>query len=180
MLRAAIALLILPVIAACSLFGDDAPPLCPSVHLLKDADRLTLFRDGPGRDLTDTRFEVDLEGYAVACEYDIDDDTREGELAVQVQPGFIVRRGPADKTRAIDVPFFVVLRDANDGTPIEKANFSTRVEFPGNQRQIGLIDEPVDLTIPIYAGRDGGDFSILLGLQLTADQLDYNRTTGGQ
>jgi hypothetical protein len=175
--RAALALVAVAALGGCSLIEDEGPPLCPAVNLLKDADRLVLFRDGDGRDLTDMRFEIDLEGYATTCEYDLDDGV--GTLAVQVQPGFVVRRGPADLTRRVDIPFFVVLRDANDGTPIEKAVFSTPVTFEGNQRQIGLIDEPVDLTIPILEGRDGGDFSILLGLQLTPAELDYNRSVGG-
>lgn len=167
-------------VGACALFEKPLPPLCPEVNILANADRLSLFREGEGRDLTDILFEVDFEGYVVGCEYDLDDDTQSGQLFVELQVAMAIQRGPADKDRRAEIPYFVVLRDASDGALLEKSVFNAAAQFNGNQRQVGVLDDPVELTIPIYSGRSGADFTILLGLQLTEDQLNFNRHQGRQ
>ncbi|MHC8510215.1 MAG: hypothetical protein ACYYKD_12665 [Rhodospirillales bacterium] len=161
------------------MFEDEYIPPCPKVRILAGADTLTLFSDGPGRDLTDVRFEVNLRGHRTACGHDIDDETLAGELHVKTQAAMTADRGPADKSRRLEVPYFVVLRDAASGEPLQKRNFTVTFEFEGNRRRVGRLDDEVDLTIPLYPGRTGRDFTILLGLQLTKAQLQFNRSKKG-
>src|SRR5277367_6532213 len=46
-----------PVLGGCGLLFPPDKPTCPRVSIPADADRLTRFRAGAGRDLTDVRFQ---------------------------------------------------------------------------------------------------------------------------
>ncbi|MHC8510344.1 MAG: hypothetical protein ACYYKD_13330 [Rhodospirillales bacterium] len=162
------------------MFEDEYIPSCPKVRLLTHHDTLTLFTAGPGRDLTDVRFEVDLNGYKLACGHDIDDETLAGELAVELNAVLIVDRGPADKSRKIAVPYVVTLRDADDGTLLQKNRFFAAIEFEGNQRRKRMLDETVEMTIPLFPGRTGRDFVIYIGLQLKPEHVEFNRSKKGK
>lgn len=161
------------------MFEDEYVPPCPRVRLQPLHDTLTLFRDGPGRDLTDVRFEVDLNAYKLACGHDIDDETLAGELYVELNAVFVVDRGPADKSRRLAVPYIVALRDAADGTVLQKNRFFAEVEFEGNQRRKLALDETVEMTIPLFPGRTGRDFVIHMGLQLKPEHVKFNRAKKG-
>ena len=47
--------------------------------------------------------------------------------------------------------------------------------FQPTQRRAGVVEEIEEL-IPLPAGLSGADFEILVGLELTADQLEFNRS----
>jgi hypothetical protein len=51
------------------------------------------------------------------------------------------------------------------------------VEFPGNLTRVALRDDdpPVTVDIPLPAGRAATDYQILVGFQLSPDELEYNR-----
>ena len=44
-------------------------PACPTVKLLRDADKVTVYRAGPGQDITDILYEAKLTGLSGDCEY---------------------------------------------------------------------------------------------------------------
>ena len=44
-------------------------PSCPKTQLLKDTDIITAYRSGLGRDITDIRYEAEINGFKGSCEY---------------------------------------------------------------------------------------------------------------
>jgi hypothetical protein len=157
-------------------FADSGPLLpCPKTRVLADAGEITRFREGGGRDISDVLFSgrmVDLIG---ACEHDIDDDTRAGRMTMELAPVMAFERGPADRSRAAQFEYFVILLDSAR-TPISKNLFAVKVPFEGNANRVTYTDTSITLKVPLKSGQSGRDFEILLGFQLAKDEVEHNRT----
>ena len=59
--------------AACGILEKDQRYACPAVFILQDAQNLTRFKPGPGRDITDIRFEAEIFDFRGQCNFDEDD-----------------------------------------------------------------------------------------------------------
>lgn len=170
-LAAGLGALSLAGLAGCGLFS---PPVeqydCPTTAAVGDARTLSKFRDGPGRDLTDVRYHVRLVDVASKCSYD-----RKGVI-VQMLAGFALELGPANPDRNATYEFFVAITDPANQI-IAKRIFTTSLAFPGN---VGYVEhrEELEQRIPLPKGGGAADYQVIIGLQLTADELEYNRTYG--
>ncbi len=153
---------------------EDKPEPCPRITVLKNAAELTEFKDGPGRDLIDIVLEAKLTNVLSLCKYDVDYDTRAGEIDVQVAPVIAGRRGPANETRTGDVSYFVAVVD-DQKKILQKQIFPLRLAFPGNLTQNEVRDEPVNLTIATDGRTDGSNYEVYIGFQLSREQMDYNQ-----
>lgn len=171
------------MVAACStdggpfegMFGDPPlPPKCPSVRILQEAASVTVFTDGPGRDLTDVIAEGKIEDFFARCLYDVDDETGEGEVAVELSVTIEAARGPANTEGEAVFPYFVSITD-KDRTVLNKSVFGLDVRFAKNAFRVLRQDEPILLRIPLSPPQKGDQFSIYIGLQLTPEQLEYNK-----
>ena len=163
--REACALVLALLLAACS--GDDEPPPpCPEVFLVPDAARLVKFA-GPGRDLTDVRFEAALRGADLFCEYD--DGVMEGMLQVS----FVASRGPADRRRLADFTYFVAVATI-DKEVVAREEFRLAVPFEGNRTRVSASEE-LTPRIPIKPGESPLDYRIFVGFSLSPEELRYNR-----
>ena len=152
------------VLAACA--SDEPPSPCPQVVAVSDASRLTKFDPG-GRDLTDIRFEAELENLQFTCEYE--DGMIEGELTVRIAAS----RGPADANRLARLNYFVAVATL-DRRVIAREEFDVAIPFPGNSTRGGVIEE-LTPRIPLEPGESGSDYTIYVGLDLTSEELEFNR-----
>jgi hypothetical protein len=163
-------------LAGCGLFAKDkAPPPCPRVSLLSDASHETRFADGPGRDIIDIVLEAEVTDVKRACQYEVDDKTETGKIETQLLVSLDLSRGPAAKSRETTFSYFVALTDAAHNV-LQKQVFPNKVEFPPNRSRVAWTDEAVTITIPLVAKQTGRDFEVYVGLQLTPDEVEYNRT----
>lgn len=177
--RAAVAVLALPLLGACSslgLGGEDAEPVaqaprCPAVEFVKGAEEVTLFRDGAGRDLTDVTSRAVLADYAGGCR------PGEGRVDVDLKLVLAAEKGPALQGMSADYRYFVAVADPEGGI-LAKQEFDTSVSFPQAQRRAGSVEDLAQ-TIPVAEGTRPEDYRILVGFQLTPDQLQYNREGRG-
>ncbi len=162
--RVALAILAMAITAGCS---SDAPPLpCPPIVVVRDADQMTRF-EGAGRDLTDVIFQADLTGTGVTCSYD--EAAIDVEMLVRIQ----ARRGPADLTNRADLSYFVAI-SGREQNVIAREEFDVAVRLPSNGAKVSKVDE-VKPRIPLAPGQNGADFRIYVGLQLSPEELEYNR-----
>ncbi len=152
----------------------EKPEPCPRITVLKNASELTKFKAGPGRDLIDVLFEAKVTDVLSACKYDVDYDTRAGTILTQVAPVIAAQRGPADQNRYADVEYFIAMVDENKKI-LTKRNFSLRLGFPGNLTHNSVRDEPVDLTIVTDGSKQGSDFEVYVGFQLSREEMAYNK-----
>lgn len=157
-------------------FDKPIPPSCPSVSILSNAERVTIFRPGPGRDLIDITAEARIDDFIARCLYDVDEETGIGRVNVELSLGMTAARGAANVDGVAEFDYFVTLMKL-DKTILTKNTFTVFAPFKGNRFRLSAYDEPVILTIPIEPPQTGQDFLIYVGFQLTPDQLQYNRLT---
>lgn len=165
-----IAAALLPLaLASCSVIGGkkEQPP-CPPVYILGDAGKLTKFRPGPGRDLTDVLYEAEIVGFTGGCQYD------DKGAVVDLQVSFAVKRGPADVTRKADFSYFVAIPHFYP-SPDAKAEFATSVAFPEGNNYVRYTDEEVVMRVPVRDKDVISKYEIYLGFQETPEELDRNR-----
>jgi hypothetical protein len=157
--------------AACS--GE--PPtsvVCPRPGILPDANTVAVFRDGSGRDITDMLVQSQIVEVRVDCTYAT--RGRRPSVTLELQIAIAAERGPADRTRRAAVPYFVAIVDAERNV-VAKETFTAAFEWTDNRPRVGRVDiwEPY---IPLQRNMDGPSYQVLVGFQLTADQLAWNRS----
>ncbi len=165
-------------LGGCALFSKgNVVPSCPVIKVPMDAESVTKFRPGSGRDIIDIDFEGEILGHKSTdfCDYDIDDETGLGTMTVVLTPRFQATRGAANKNRKANFTYFVTLTDA-DKKPIVKQAFPIGVEFPGSSSKVTFEDEDVvELSVPLKKKQRGKHFKIYIGFQLSKEQLEFNR-----
>jgi hypothetical protein len=144
------------------------PPACPRATIIGDGSSVTKFREGPGRDLTDVVAEGQIVDVAVECGYD-----RSG-VDVALQVAITATRGPADRSRNAEFAYFVAITDAQRNI-LAKEVFQVRFEFPPNQQRVGQVDE-IEPRIPLKDRAEGVSYQIVVGFQLTPEEIEWNRT----
>ncbi len=162
--------------AVTGIFDEPIPPPCPSVSILANADRITLFRSGPGRDLIDITAEARIDDFIARCLYDVDEETGVGQVTVELSLGMTAARGAANVDGFTEFRYFITLMKL-DKTVLTKNTFTIVAPFEGNRFRLSAYDDPVILTIPIKPPQTGQDFLIYVGFQVTPEQLEYNRLT---
>jgi hypothetical protein len=154
----------LGLLAGCA--GEPETRPCPQAVVLTDAARQVKF-SGPGRDLTDVLFEASIQTGRLVCEYD--DNVLDVDLQVEV----IARRGPANNDRLANVTYFVAVA-RTDQTVLARENFDIAIPFPGNRTQVSGLEE-IGQVITLQGNEHGGDYRIYVGLELSREELEYNR-----
>jgi hypothetical protein len=163
------------ILSACGLFSDPPPP-CPQVSIMDQAKKVTFYRPGPGRDLTDVAFEVEIGDIAYECSYDFDDDGN--SVAVNLNVLFVAQRGPAATEGRIEVPYFAAVTNAGRHI-LAKKLFNVVLEFEGNAIRSQVVEELAQ-SIPFPTDANGSAYKSFIGLQLTPAQLeDLRREHGG-
>jgi hypothetical protein len=155
------------ILSGCSLFQTDSPKVCPRVSLLNEAAKITQYRDGPGRDLIDVRFEARVHDVNWGCSY------ADKRLSVVANIDIVAQRGPAFAEGKIVVPFFVAIID-KDQNIIAKEQFLTEIAFGGARRRSGVREE-IEQIVFLKENENGSDYEIIVGLQLNEQQLQQNR-----
>jgi hypothetical protein len=97
-------------------------------------------------------------------------------LRTQLSVNLDLTRGPASKTPTQDVFYFVSVSKGD--TILDKKIYRLTASFPGNTDRARITSNEVDLVLPIDDKVQGNSYSILVGFQLTPEQLDFNRHRG--
>lgn len=156
------------LLAACdTLFPSPQGP-CPTVSIVSDAARLTQYREGAGRDLTDVRYQAEISNVQFSCRYQ-----RDGRLTAALAIDILATRGPAAEDTAANFPFFVAIADSRQNI-LAKQVFDSVIEFDRRQRRAGVREE-IDQELSLVGEDSGANYEVLVGFQLTAEQLEQNR-----
>ena len=139
--------------------------------ILHDAQSLTRFNLGPARDITDIQFEAEIFNFRGQCNYD--EDGEQWKVDVELLVEISVERGPANPGRSIEFEYFVVL-PGFEGKVGGKQIFAVKGKFDQRKRRLVYRDE-VEVTIPLGNPIDVKGAEIVLGFQLTPDELEFNR-----
>jgi len=166
---AALAALVL-VLAGCS--TDKKHGLCPAVSGLADASSLTAFKPGTVTDPTYALFTAELVGVESNCDW----DKRERSADTSITVHFRATRPPNGTAATYTVPYFVSVIKGD--TILAKHAYSVQFSFDPGQATVDFSDEVDSTAINVGHGEQPYDYAILVGLQLSKAQLDYNHAMG--
>ena len=149
---------------------DDA--LCPGAAALVEASSLTGFAPGAAADPTHALYRVAVSNVTTGCSIDRRARTADSSLDIH----FVATRAPTGEAVQYRVPYFVAVRQG--ANIITKKIFWAAFGFePGGAST--SFSQSIDSTVIKIAGdKQPYDYQILVGLQLTRAQLDYNRKIG--
>jgi hypothetical protein len=171
----AVALLTAGALIGCTkTVADVGAPPCPKVAVLSDAAHLTVFRDGPGRDLTDIQYEADIGRISGECVY----KKSKTSVTVAMKLRISAKRGPADRNRLADLAYFVAVVDGQANV-LARKEFQSPIEFAPDQLEV-LTEEELEEIITLKKDQPGSDYDVLVGFKLTPEQVERNRKAHGE
>ena len=149
-------------LAACGGGTPEVVYSCPQPFTVTDAERLTHFKEGAGRDPRDIAYEASIVGSGTKCELS------RNRVDVTLFMRISVSAGPSASAGRTSVPYFVRVLDSNNNV-VQSQDFSADFRLTtGNPR--GSSQEELTFVVPV----DGG-FRIAVGLKPTPEELNYNR-----
>jgi len=144
--------------------------ICPIPAILADTQSVTIFRPGTTPDLANELYTVSLVNATNDCTY----STREGLVHASLELTFRATRAPTREAATYSVPYFVAV---NEGPKIySKRLYTLRFTFAAGASVATITQAPDDVDIKITAGKLPWNFQQLAGFQMTAAQIDYNKT----
>lgn len=162
-------LALLAGLSGCGGVSDKFPPACPRTSILADAAELSRYRsDTGGRDLTDLVLSGRVLAVAGQCQR-----SEEELLDVVVSARLDLTRGPASTSREEVVPVFVAVSEGN--RILDKKIYRIAVKFPANTDRLRMDTDEIHVVLPITRQRSGAAYDLVVGFQLTPDELATNR-----
>ena len=163
--RAAAAVALALGAAACSGTGQIA---CPHVAIMPELQAIAKFGPGPGRQDSDAIYGARLLAADASCSA----DTKKGGVSVATKLGLTAVRVKPD-VRKGQVTYFVAVINRRQ-TILNKRDFVIDLDFPPAQSRLE-ITEQLEEFIWLAKDANGADYGIVIGFELTPDELQYNR-----
>ncbi|WP_439637512.1 hypothetical protein [Oceanicaulis sp.] len=150
---------------------DPNPGPCPNALALYDAHRLVEI-NGENPVYENVGFTGEVLNVASNCRYtDRNADPIEMEMAVRLGFG----RGPAAQGMTKTYEMFVAVT-RTDRVVIDRQVYPITVTFEPGEDRVEVIEEFNSIAIPrVSPTTSGSNFEILVGFELTDEQLDFNR-----
>jgi len=147
------------------------PGPCPNALALYDAHRVVEM-NGPELAYENVGFTGEILNVVGRCTYT---DARAAPIDMEVGVRMAFGRGPAAQGDEHTYQLFVVVT-RTDRLVIEREVFPATVRFDRGEDRVEVIEEFAPITIPrADASTSGANFEILLGFELTDEQLEFNR-----
>jgi hypothetical protein len=170
-IRLAAPLALTLALASCALFKkEETARACPRLGIVADAAEMTQYRPGAGRDITDQLFTAKLADVSGSCRFD------KASANVEMKVSIIAERGAAMREPGSEVEYFVAVTGPQDEI-LAKENFRTRLDF-GARNRTGSGEE-LTQRIPLPGSADPGTYAVLVGFQLSPEELAENRRRRG-
>ena len=152
-------------LAGCSDFGPKTNAYtCPQATTVPDLQ--TIARIAPGGTDQDVQTAGRIASVSSGC---TDED---GGIVANLSIDFTaLRTGPGIKH--IDLPYFVAVDDAS-GNILGKQVFAIGLNFPGESATMKTT-EKVTTHLPLKNPQLGDIYTIIVGFQLTRNEIDFNR-----
>jgi hypothetical protein len=167
------------VTAACAAFALGALALsgcagqrsadvsCPKVTPAPGADTIVVFRPG-GHDASDVIYGGRIYSIDAACVHE------KVGLTVNAQIVFYGERADRDLP-VVTFPYFVALIDPQSNV-LQEESFKVPINFVAAESYRRSPAEEITVHLPLKNSAVGGAYTVLVGFQLTPDQLAFNRS----
>jgi hypothetical protein len=155
------------------MMGADSRPNvgpCPLMGVLYEGSRLVEFSEAGRERYANIAFTGEVQGVRGLCRYVDSDPIR---MAIEIDMAF--GRGPAATTDRKRYRYWVAVT-RRGLAPIEKQYFDIDVEFGGREPVVTRQERIENIVIPrANETVSGENFEILVGFELTPEQLAFNR-----
>ena len=177
-MRIILPILALALVAGCSSTKDLAQSLdsrqnagaCPPIGSIYDASRIVEFRDGSDELYTDIRYTAEITDVRGFCRY-----TGANPLTAEIEVDFAFGKGPLADANTHDFDYWVAVTRRN-GKVLAKEFYTVTAKFDGNSPLDGATQNIQRITIPRADETiAGSNFEILVGFDLTEQELAFNR-----
>jgi hypothetical protein len=170
--RAAALLCLAGLLSGCSLFQTKYRDVkCPETGILAEASAVSRF-DGLGTGYPNLAYRASLGDLKTECK--IDDDGADVTVTVST----LAEIGPAATGRSAEFAYFVALADPRDKI-LAKRILSNTIEFKGNQARAGARDVVTE-RLPMPDPKKAEQYHVVIGFQLTPEEVAYNRAQLGR
>lgn len=155
------------------MIGNDARPNvgpCPLMGVLYDTARVVKFNQPGNQRYANIEYTGEMQGVNGLCRY-VDADPIRMNMVIDMSFG----RGPAATADRQTYRYWVAVTRRGQA-PIEKVYFDVDVRFPRGQAVVNHREEISEIVIPRANEEISGEnFEILVGFELTPEQLQFNR-----
>jgi len=142
---------------------------CPSTGSIYGAERIVEFADDSSGSYSNIAYTGEIVGVELLCRY-ADGDP----ILAQIDIDFAFGKGPAATSDVHDYTYFVSVTRRNRRV-LQKERFAVRADFSG-QKVTGTRETVDSIRIPrVDESISGANFEILIGFDLTDEQLKFNR-----
>ncbi len=142
---------------------------CPSVGSIYDVARYVKFADGSDELYPNIEYTAEIVDVRLFCRY-VDDEPMQVELDID----FAFGKGHSAGGDAHTYPYFVSVT-RRSGKVLGKQSFDVSTDFKGD-RVAAKSDSVNNIVIPrIDESISGANFEVLVGFELTPEQLAFNR-----
>jgi hypothetical protein len=152
--------------------NDDRPNVgpCPLMGVLYDNARIVDFAAPSNERYANIEFTGEMQGVRGLCRY-VDDDP----ITMGIEIDMAFGRGPASTSDRQTYRYWVAVT-RRGRAPIEKAYFDVDVRFPRGEAVVTRTEQIERIVIPRANEEISGEnFEILVGFELTPEQLQFNR-----
>jgi hypothetical protein len=152
-----------------SVWGGDDKPIgakssgCPQVAVLRD---LSIYQNPPAADESSLIYTARMGNIRGNCSVD------ETGITVRASAELAALRGVNGTSGSVTLPFFVSVLDATDNI-VSKKSYDVGLSFENSSRQT-RVTIPIEPRIALAPGQDGATYRVLVGFELSADQVDSN------
>ncbi|HVI88177.1 MAG TPA: hypothetical protein VM659_07740 [Dongiaceae bacterium] len=165
-------MLVASSLGGCGSNSKGPPGPCPDVVVPKQTQYLTKFA-GNGSDLSDIAYEAKVDTFTTFCVYSVDQEPAYIRTNLKVQ--LAATRGPKFSGDHITLKYAIGVTGPG-GKIIPGAKQVLDMDIDFSKGQVANINaDEINVTIPVKQGENGDFYRVLLGLDLTQDQLDYNK-----
>lgn len=143
---------------------------CPLMGVLYDNARIVDFNADGSQRYANIEYTGEMQGVRGLCRY-VDEDP----ITMSIEVDMAFGRGPASTSNRQTYRYWVAVTRRGFG-PIAKEYFDVDVRWNGDEAVVTRTEEIESIVIP-RAGADtsGENFEVLVGFELTPEQLQFNR-----
>ena len=150
---------------------NDSPNVgpCPVTGSLYEANRVVEVQGVERHE--NVGFTGAIEGVRGFCRY-----IGTSPITMEIEVDFAFGRGPKAEGYSHNYPYFVTVT-RRDKSVLAKEVYQMKVDFPRNKDTVKRTEKIDGIVIPRAAGTvSGTNFEVIVGFDLTPDQLAYNRS----
>ena len=118
-------------------------------------------------------YAVEITSVKGSC--DVDKKAMDADVSLDVH--FRATRAPSGAGASYSVPYFVAVTEGTDRV-LAKKNFTIGFTFAPGQATADFSDSVASTDVKAKGEKRTYDYQVLVGLQLTKEQLDYNHSQG--